>query len=369
MHRQAKRCEVVYQFIVNIAAIYISTPTNYDIKFAVDFNAESDKMFTTQILSKGQKMTEMRLDHISVHKLLTHMIDQACEVIIGKRKQIKLAMCCLLSGGHLLLEDLPGAGKTTLSHLIAKLLGLEFTRIQFTSDLLPADVLGVSIFNKESGEFRFSPGPIFTQTLLADEINRATPKAQSALLEAMEEGQVTVDGDTRQLPKPFFVIATQNPNYQIGTFPLPESQLDRFTMCVELGYPNYEAERAILKGEDRRSMIHELNATLSDQQILSIRQSVSSLHASDALLDYTQDIIEFTRTRPEFTHGLSPRGSLALLKSAKAWAYLDGRNHVLPEDIQEVLPPVLFHRLRDQAEDREISLDRSELIIKSVAIP
>lgn len=314
-------------------------------------------------------MTEMRLDHISVHKLLNHMVDQACEVIIGKRRQIKLVLSCLLAGGHILLEDLPGAGKTTVSHLIAKLLGLDFTRIQFTSDLLPADVLGVSIFDKDSGEFRYNPGPIFTQTLLADEINRATPKAQSSLLEAMEESQVTVDGVTRKLPVPFFVIATQNPNYQIGTFPLPESQLDRFTMCIELGYPSHEAEREILKGEDRRSMISELNATLSAQQILSIRQSVSSLHASDALLDYTQEIIKFTRTRPEFGHGLSPRGSLALLKSAKAWAYLDGRNHVLPEDIQEVLPSVIFHRLRTQTEDREISLDRAELIIKTVAIP
>ncbi len=297
------------------------------------------------------------------------MVDQACEVIIGKRRQIKLVLSCLLAGGHILLEDLPGAGKTTVSHLIAKLLGLDFTRIQFTSDLLPADVLGVSIFDKDSGEFRYNPGPIFTQTLLADEINRATPKAQSSLLEAMEESQVTVDGVTRKLPVPFFVIATQNPNYQIGTFPLPESQLDRFTMCIELGYPSHEAEREILKGEDRRSMISELNATLSAQQILSIRQSVSSLHASDALLDYTQEIIKFTRTRPEFGHGLSPRGSLALLKSAKAWAYLDGRNHVLPEDIQEVLPSVIFHRLRTQTEDREISLDRAELIIKTVAIP
>ena len=314
-------------------------------------------------------MTEMRLDHISVHKLLTHMIDQACEVIIGKRRQIKLALSCLLAGGHILLEDLPGAGKTTLSHLIAQLLGLDFTRIQFTSDLLPADVLGVSVFHKESGEFRYSPGPVFTQTLLADEINRATPKAQSALLEAMEEGQVTVDGTTRKLPEPFFVIATQNPHYQIGTFPLPESQLDRFTMCIELGYPNHEAEREMLKGEDRRKIIQTLGATLSDQQLLSIRQSVANMHVSDALLDYTQDIIKFTRSRPEFGHGLSPRGSLALLKSAKAWAYLDGRNHVLPEDLQEVLPPVVFHRLRGQAEDREISLDRAELIIKSVAIP
>ncbi len=314
-------------------------------------------------------MTEMRLDHISVHKILNHMIDQACDVIIGKRRQIKLALSCLLAGGHILLEDLPGAGKTTLSHLIAKLLGLEFTRIQFTSDLLPADVLGVSIFNRDSGEFQYNPGPIFTQTLLADEINRATPKAQSALLEAMEEGQVTVDGVTRPLPKPFFVIATQNPNDQIGTFPLPESQLDRFTMCIELGYPNHEAEREILKGEDRRQMIHQLNASLSAEQILSIQQSVASIHASDALLDYAQDIIKFTRTRPEFGRGLSPRGSLALIRSAKAWAYLDGRTHLLPEDIQEVLSPVIFHRLREQTEDREISLDRAALIIKNVTIP
>jgi len=314
-------------------------------------------------------MTEMRLDQISVHKLLTHMVDQACEVIIGKRKQIKLVLSCLLAGGHILLEDLPGAGKTTLSHLIAKLLGLDFTRIQFTSDLLPADVLGVSIYNKDSGQFSFCPGPVFTQTLLADEINRSTPKAQSALLEAMEEGQITIDGETRKLPEPFFVIATQNPNYQIGTFPLPESQLDRFTMCIELGYPNREAERAILSGEDRRDMIHDLEPNLSDQQLLSIRQSVRTVHASDALLDYIQNIIEFTRTNPEFGHGLSPRGSLALINSAKAWAYLDGRSHILPEDIQEVLPWVIFHRLREQNEEREVTHDRAELIIKSVPIP
>ncbi|MCG8428536.1 MAG: AAA family ATPase, partial [Chromatiales bacterium] len=256
---------------------------------------------------------------------LDRITKQAGEIILGKQPIIKLALACLLAKGHLLIEDLPGVGKTTLAHLLAKLLGLEYQRIQFTSDLLPADIIGVSVFERNSGEFRFHPGPIFSQLLLADEINRATPKAQSALLEAMEEHQVTAESETRKLPAPFFVIATQNPAHQIGTFPLPESQLDRFLMRISLGYPDARSERALLAGENPRDMLESVEPCLNPKQLQELQQQVGQVHVSAALLDYCQSLLSFSRTNPRFHHGLSPRAGLALLRAAKAWALLEGR--------------------------------------------
>lgn len=298
-------------------------------------------------------------------------LEQLSAVILGKEEQLKLALSCLLARGHLLIEDLPGMGKTTLSHALAGVLGLKYNRIQFTSDLLPADILGVSIFEREAGSdvgrFRFHPGPVFTQLLLADEINRATPKAQSALLEAMEEGQVTVEGETRPLPLPFFVIATQNPVSQSGTFPLPESQLDRFLMRIQLGYPNEKAERELLEGCDRRTMASNLQAMLSTQELAQLQQQVNNVQASASVLDYVQRIIAFTRYEGGYQYGLSPRGALALLRSAKAWALVDGnRQHLLPEDIQAVLPAVVDHRLAEAADGGAHSV--SQRILNSVPV-
>ena len=277
---------------------------------------------------------------------IAEVIAAANEIILGKDKQVRLALACLLAHGHLLIEDLPGVGKTTLAHTLARLLGLQFSRIQFTSDMLPADVIGISIFDREKSAFRFLPGAIFTQVLLADEINRATPKTQSALLEAMEERQVTTEGETRRLPEPFFVIATQNPSSQIGTFPLPESQLDRFLLRIELGYPDQKAERALLESGGRHDQLPELAARFTPEQLAMLQKKVTGIHVSPALLDYVQSLIEATRQSPLFIHGLSPRAALGLLAVARAWAFLDGRIMVLPEDIQAVLPSVACHRLR-----------------------
>jgi MoxR-like ATPase len=277
---------------------------------------------------------------------IAEVIAAANEIILGKEAQIRLALACLLARGHLLIEDLPGVGKTTLAHTLARLLGLQFSRIQFTSDMLPADVIGISIFDRERSDFRFLPGALFSQVLLADEINRATPKTQSALLEAMEERQVTIDGQTRPLPEPFFVIATQNPSTQIGTFPLPESQLDRFLVRIELGYPDHDAERALLEGGGRRDQLPTLAACFAPDQLPPLQRQAAAVHVSAALLDYVQALIEATRSSPQFVHGLSPRAALALLAVARAWAFIDGRRMVLPEDIQAVLPGVACHRLR-----------------------
>ncbi len=279
-------------------------------------------------------------------QLLQQVVDQVGRIILGKEAQIRLTLACVLARGHLLIEDIPGVGKTTLAHALASSLGLKFQRIQFTSDLLPADITGVSIFERESGTFKFHPGPIFAQMILADEVNRATPKAQSALLEAMEEHQVTTEGQTRALPEPFFVIATQNPSYQIGTFPLPESQLDRFLMCLHLGYPDARAERLLLEGRDRRDMVAELKPHISVDQLLDLQRLVRQVHAAPALFDYLQALIAHTRQSPELTTGLSPRCSLNLLHAARAWALLDARNFVLPEDVQAVLPSVVRHRVQ-----------------------
>ncbi|ABR82641.1 MULTISPECIES: AAA family ATPase [Pseudomonas aeruginosa group] len=272
------------------------------------------------------------------------------EILLGKDHQVRLALACLLARGHLLIEDLPGMGKTTLSHALARVLGLSFQRIQFTSDLLPGDILGTSVFDKDSGQFVFHPGPIFAELVLADEINRATPKSQSALLEAMEEGQVTIEGATRPLPEPFFVIATQNPASQGGTFSLPESQLDRFLMRLSLGYPGRAAERSLLLGEARRDLLPRLEPLLDHAALAAFQAEVPKVRASDALVDYVLRLVEATRTQPAFALGLSPRGSLALLAAARAWALLAGRDYVIPEDVQAVLPAVAGHRLRDQAD-------------------
>ncbi len=294
-------------------------------------------------------------------------------IVLGKEREVRLALACLLAKGHLLIEDLPGVGKTTLAHTLAKVVGLQFTRIQFTSDLLPADILGVSIFEpagKNGGSgFVFHPGPIFSQLVLADEINRATPKSQSALLEAMEERQVSIEGHTRKLPEPFFVVATQNPHHLVGTFPLPESQLDRFLMRVTLGFPDRNAERALLKGRERREILNSLPSVINAEQLGMFQREVMGIHTSDALLDYLQNLIEATRTSGHFAEGLSPRAALAWLAAARAWALLEGRNMVLPEDVQAVAIPVLAHRLapaKQTAESREALVQR---LIKSVPIP
>lgn len=275
------------------------------------------------------------------------------DVLLGKEYQVRLAVACLLARGHLLLEDLPGMGKTTLSHALARVLGLSFQRIQFTSDLLPGDILGTSVFDRDSGRFVFHPGPIFAELILADEINRATPKSQSALLEAMEEGQVTVEGATRPLPEPFFVIATQNPVSQGGTFALPESQLDRFLMRVSLGYPAREAEKALLLGQARRDMLPDLQPVLDHAGLARAQAEAARVRVSDALADYVLRLVEATRTQPQFAWGLSPRASLALLGAARAWAYLAGRDYVVPEDVQAVLPSVVGHRLRERTDPTE----------------
>ncbi|MBU2965471.1 MoxR family ATPase [Amphritea sp. 2_MG-2023] len=273
-------------------------------------------------------------------------IKEVSSVLYGKEEAIKLALTCLFSQGHLLIEDLPGMGKTTLAHALAKVLGLDYQRLQFTSDMLPADILGVSIFDPAQSQFEFHPGPVFTQLLLADEVNRTTPKTQSALLEAMEEGRVSLDGQTHQLPTPFFVIATQNPITQQGTFPLPESQLDRFLMRIELGYPDAKAERELLKGGDPRQRLESMGTVISPSQLQAISRACTEVKVSDSLLDYLQRLIAHSRQAPEFSFGISPRGALALLRACRSWAYIQGRDYVIPEDLQQLLGPVTGHRLR-----------------------
>ncbi len=279
---------------------------------------------------------------------MQHPIDASVDaigtVLLGKGPVIRKALCCLLAGGHLLLEDMPGVGKTTLAHALARVLGLSYGRVQFTADLLPADILGMSVFDREGGRFQFHPGPIFHQVLLADEINRATPRTQSALLEAMAEGQVSIDGETRVLAQPFFVIATQNPVTQAGTYPLPESQLDRFLMRLSLGYPHPSAERQLLLAGGVAAAA-QLATTLTAEQLQVIRQEAAAATVSDSLLNYVQRLIAFTRERPEFALGLSPRGALALMAAARTWAVMESRSYVIPEDVQQVLAPVVAHRV------------------------
>lgn len=303
-----------------------------------------------------------------MQKLLDRAASEVGKVLLGKERQVRLALCCLLSGGHLLLEDLPGMGKTTLSHALAKVLGLQYRRVQFTSDLLPGDILGTSIFDRQTNQFKFLPGPIFTQVLLADEINRSTPKTQSALLEAMAEQQVTIDGQTRPLPQPFFVIATQNPLTQAGTFALPESQLDRFLMRLSLGYPDPTAERRLLSGVDAQAQLQQLQQCMTPEQLLKLQRAVDAIHTSDQLLDYVQRLIAFTRSEPGFAFGLSPRGALALLRSAKAWALMSGRGHVVPEDVQTVLAPVVEHRLHANIEHTGDGAALVDQLLRKVAV-
>ncbi len=273
------------------------------------------------------------------------IIERVESVLVGKQHSVRLALACLYAGGHLLIEDLPGMGKTTLAQALAAAIGLSYTRVQFTSDLLPADIIGVSVYDRNKAAFEFHPGPLFNQLVLADEINRTTPKTQSALLEAMAEGQVSVEGETRQLPKPFYVIATQNPLSQSGTFPLPESQLDRFLMRLRLGYPDPEAERQLLSGADPRLKLADLNRGITTAQLEAIQVAVNGVNVSASLVDYLQRLLQFTRNSPDIEYGISPRGGMAVLKSARAWALMDGRDYVIPEDIQVVFAPVCAHRL------------------------
>jgi len=298
--------------------------------------------------------------------ILRQILDDAGHLIVGKQDTLRLALTCVLAGGHLLIEDVPGVGKTTLAHVLARLLGLDFQRIQFTADMLPADILGVSIYDRSEGRFHFHPGPVFAQLVLADEINRATPKTQSALLEAMEERQVTADGETRELPVPFFVVATQNPRSQIGTFGLPESQLDRFLMRISLGYPDPAAERQLLAGGDRRAMLKEVPARIDSDTLLAWQAHVDRIHVAPALLDYVQALLAATRASPHWELGLSPRAGLALLRAARAWAMIDGRAQVVPEDVQAVLPSVAGHRLNWLDGD---NADHIGELVKGVAIP
>jgi MoxR-like ATPase len=293
---------------------------------------------------------------------------QVCEVIVGKPEAVRLAAACLFARGHLLIEDIPGVGKTTLAQALARSLGLDFKRIQFTSDLLPADILGNSIFDREEQRFVFHRGPLFSQMILIDEVNRATPKTQSALLEAMEEHHISVDGTTHELPEPFFVIATQNPQHQVGTFPLPESQLDRFLMRIELGVPDRASERAMLLGMDRREMLKELKAVFAAEVLREIQAAVRMVHTSSALLDYTQDLLDASRQR--HSTGLSPRAGLALLRASQSWALMHGRDMVLPEDVQAVAVSVMSHRLgHDIEQPGESGRSLAQSLLRSVAVP
>lgn len=300
---------------------------------------------------------------------LKTIIDQIGRTVLGKQEQIKMALTCLFAGGHLLIEDIPGIGKTTLAKVLSRCMGLEFRRVQFTSDMLPGDILGSSVFDRNTGGFVFHPGPVFTQVLLADEINRATPKTQSALLEAMEEGQVTSDGETRRLSDPFFVIATQNPMELSGTFPLPESQLDRFLMRIELGYPDREAERELLVGDPaKRQALADTRQCLTPQDVLALQKQVDAVHVADAFLDYLQDLLAFTRSGTHFHMGLSPRAGLALMHAAKSWAFISGRDYTLPEDLQAVLVPVVGHRLRSRDDLTEIPARRLNTLFQQVPV-
>ena len=314
-----------------------------------------------QSVEAARKMALERLDSA---------IDSLNTVILGKAVQVRLCVTCMLAGGHLLIEDIPGVGKTTLAHALARILGLSYQRVQFTSDLLPADITGVSVYDRDQAGFRFHPGPVFAQLVLADEVNRATPKTQSALLEAMEEGQVTADGETYPLPAPFFVVATQNPTYQIGTFPLPESQLDRFLMRIRLGYPGQGLERELLKGEDRRAMLLRIEPSVTPELIGRLQQDVANVFTSEALLDYLQALVRHTREHPDYDSGLSPRAAVSLMRASQAWALLHHRSAVVPEDVQAVLPAVVGHRLRVKHEVTPKDPDSlGEELLAAVAVP
>jgi MoxR-like ATPase len=308
-------------------------------------------------------------ERLTLKSALSDAIQQVNHIVVGKRDVINLSFACLLADGHLLLDDLPGVGKTTLAQALAVTTGLHYQRIQFTSDMLPADILGITIYSRKNEKFDYHPGPIFSQVVLADEVNRATPKTQSALLEAMAERQVTIEGSSRALPKPFFVIATQNPVDLAGTFPLPDSQLDRFLMKLAMGYPSQEAERRLLEEPDRQTMLEQARPSLSDDIMIKLQQSVLDIHASPALLDYLQALVAASREHPEISTGLSPRGGMAVLRCARAWALLMERDHLLPEDIQIVFAPVAAHRLRPAPGSERGQRELASRLVEQVPIP
>jgi MoxR-like ATPase len=306
---------------------------------------------------------------MDVLKTINAILAQLGVVLAGKSQQIHDGVACLLAGGHLLIEDIPGVGKTTLAHALARTFGLQFARVQFTADLMPTDLSGVSVYDRAQEAFHFHPGPIFAQVLLADEINRASPKTQSALLEAMEEKQVTVDGATRALPRPFFVIATQNPHDQLGTYGLPESQLDRFLMRISLGYPDRLSERALLTGIDRRELLTKLKPVLGAVDLATLQRSVRAIHASDPLLDYVQNLVAATRSGKWFVRGLSPRASIALLHAARTEALMAGRDYVAPDDVQAVIVPCTAHRLSPVASAGRGPAEQVRAMVDAVALP
>jgi MoxR-like ATPase len=297
------------------------------------------------------------------------LLDQLNTVIVGKSAQVRDCVACLLAGGHLLIEDVPGVGKTTLAHALARSFGLQFSRVQFTADLMPSDLLGVSIYERAKESFVFHPGPIFAQVLLADEINRASPKTQSALLEAMEEKQVTAEGETRPLPSPFFVIATQNPHDQLGTFALPESQLDRFLMRISLGYPDRAAERELFNGADRRGMLDAMRNPITPADLQALQQQVMEVHAAEPLVNYLQDLVAATRSGRWFLQGLSPRAGIAVMRAAKAQALLAGRNYVAPDDVQAILPQTIAHRLQPVSDAGRGPIEQVRAMVEAVPLP
>ncbi|MGA8515024.1 MAG: MoxR family ATPase [Burkholderiaceae bacterium] len=309
------------------------------------------------------------METAQLNHLLQTLLKQLNTAIVGKPAQVQDCVACLLAGGHLLIEDVPGVGKTTLAHALSRSFGLQFSRVQFTADLMPSDLSGVSIYERGKEAFVFHPGPMFAQVLLADEINRASPKTQSALLEAMEEKQVTVEGETRALPQPFFVIATQNPHDQLGTYALPESQLDRFLMRISLGYPDRAAERTLLAGNDRREIVDALPAVLSPSDLKTLQAAVLAVHAADPLLNYVQDLIAATRSGRWFLQGLSPRAGIALVRAAKAQALLAGRNYVAPDDVQAILPQTIAHRMIPVADAGRGAVEQVRAMVQAVPLP
>jgi len=311
----------------------------------------------------------MTNDIAKAQAVANRLADEVGQVVLGKEHEINLSLACILAGGHLLLEDVPGVGKTLLARSLAICLDLSFSRIQFTSDLMPADVIGVTVYQQQSGKFEFHKGPLFSQMVLADEVNRATPKSQSALLEAMEEKQVTVDGHTMELPSPFVVIATQNPIYQIGTYPLPESQLDRFLMKIGLGYPAEQLERKLLRGDDRRDMLKQLKPQFDSAHLPVLQKIVRTVETSEAILDYVQALTRYTREHPDFELGLSPRATTDLVNAARAWALLQGHNGVHPEDVQAVFPAVAGHRIRLKSDTGSLQQNPGERVLAEVVIP
>ncbi len=309
------------------------------------------------------------MNHPKLLEQLQLLISQLNTVIVGKPAQVQMSVACLLAGGHLLIDDVPGVGKTTLAHALARSFGLQFSRVQFTADLMPSDLTGVSVYERGKESFVFHPGPVFAQVLLADEINRASPKTQSALLEAMEEKQVTVEGETRRLPQPFFVIATQNPHDQLGTYALPESQLDRFLMRISLGYPDRESERGLLKGQDRREVLEHLPAVINPADLGALQHMVQQVHAADPLLNYVQDLIAATRNGQWFLQGLSPRAGIAALRAAKAQALLSGRDYVAPDDVQTVLPQTIAHRLVPVSDAGRGAVEQVRAMVDALPLP